>query len=77
MNAIHIAGTSKDTVKEMKSTILCILENKDSENNTKIEALKTLREMCKIESINISDCTISINEICESNEEDTSYRVNS
>lgn len=50
-----IVGTSKETVTETKRAIMEILRTKETPE-VKVEALKSLAIMCKIENTTISGC---------------------
>lgn len=61
MDAMLNIGVSKDSILEAKKAILeiMIVDADLASSDVKIQALKTLHELCSVNGTSITDCTFS------------------
>jgi len=58
-NAISI-GASSETILSAQAAIVEILDNKNSENATKVAALQALSNVCQVSDVTIQRCNFEI-----------------
>ena len=61
MNSMLSIGASKGAVTEAKKTILDIMKVASdlASSDVKIQALKTLHELCSVDGLTITNCTFN------------------
>lgn len=59
MKSLLNIGVQKEAVKEARAAILDILKAVGVDNNTKVEALKTLSTLCAVNGVTMTNCNFT------------------
>ena len=54
--AMLMVGATKESVQEARSVVLEVLNSEKAGDTAKVAAFETLRHMCEIKQVNISNC---------------------